>query len=107
MAMDLEKFAIESADGLEIKVFIQPRSAKTRFHGLHGDAIKLSVAAPPLEGKANEELCRYFAEEFDVPRRSVTVLSGTRSRHKRVLIKGKTLSDLRLVLTEIDKGLKS
>ena len=102
--MELEKIAIESPEGVQIKVFIQPRSTKTQFQGQYGDEIKLRVASSPVEGKANEEICRYLAKEFGVPQRTVEMVSGARSRHKRVLLKGKTLSDLKPHLTKVLKS---
>jgi len=54
--------------------------------GTHGDALKMRLAAPPVEGKANAELLRFLAEVFGVPRRNVTLLRGELSRAKVVRI---------------------
>ncbi len=65
-----------------LRVYIQPRAAKNRFCGLHGDALKLAVTAPPLDGKANREVVVYLAEILGVSRKSVDLLSGRQSRNK-------------------------
>ncbi len=58
--------------------------------GLHGDALKVRIAAPPVEGKANAELVRYFSELFGVPSRCVTLLRGESARRKTVRVEGPT-----------------
>jgi uncharacterized protein (TIGR00251 family) len=55
---------------------------------MHGDSLKLRLSAPPVEGKANEALIDYIAKRFDVPRRNVEIVSGERSREKRVAVRG-------------------
>lgn len=71
-----------------LSLHIQPNAARTEFVGLHGDAIKVRLHAPPVDGKANQELCRFLAEIFAVKRQSVILLSGETSRAKRVRITG-------------------
>lgn len=69
---------------------IQPNAKKNEWVGLHGDALKLRLHAPPVDGKANEALCAFLAEIFAVKRQSVVLLSGQTSRYKRVQIKNTT-----------------
>jgi uncharacterized protein len=57
--------------------------------GIHGDAIKIRVAAPPVEGAADDELIRFLAHQLSIPAASVRIHSGAGGRHKRV-VKGKT-----------------
>jgi len=78
----------ETSEGTVIKVHIQPRASKNEFVGLHGEALKFRVAAPPVEGAANQALCRYLADRLDVPKSAVVVAFGQTGRQKRVLIKG-------------------
>lgn len=66
----------------------QPGARRTGTAGLHGDALKIRVAAPALEDRANEALIEFLADRFGVPRRSVELLSGARSRMKRFRIVG-------------------
>ena len=53
---------------------------------MHGDALKIRVASPPIEGKANEELRRFLADAFGVPRRNVTLVRGEASRQKTLQV---------------------
>lgn len=79
----------EAADGgLVLTLHIQPGAKKTEFVGLHGEAMKLRLAAPPVDGKANAALCAFLADYCGVAKSSVTLLSGETSRAKRVRVAG-------------------
>jgi uncharacterized protein (TIGR00251 family) len=71
---------------MELKIYVQPGGKKSEILGEHGDAIKIRIAAPPVEGAANEELIRFLAEHYGVKRRDVEIVSGHTSRNKRVRI---------------------
>lgn len=82
---------ITSAGGaVRITVHAQPGAKTTQLAGLHGDAIKIRVQAPPLEGRANEELIRFLAETLGVARSKVTLWRGDKSRAKVFEIQGIT-----------------
>jgi uncharacterized protein (TIGR00251 family) len=71
------------ADGVaSLTLHIQPGAKKTEFAGLHGDALKIRLAAPPVDGKANEALVRFLADTLDLPKSAVTLKSGQTSRRK-------------------------
>ncbi|NMG73871.1 DUF167 domain-containing protein [Aromatoleum diolicum] len=79
----------EVPDGsLVLTLHIQPGAKKTEFVGLHGEAMKVRLAAPPVDGKANAALCAYLARFCGVGRSAVTLISGEASRAKRVRIDG-------------------
>ena len=67
---------------------MQPGAKRSEFAGRHGERVKVRLAAPAVEGKANAALIEFLAEYFDVPRRNVSIVSGVRSRAKRVAIEG-------------------
>ncbi|HWV89496.1 MAG TPA: DUF167 domain-containing protein, partial [Burkholderiales bacterium] len=69
-------------------LYVQPGAKRSEFAGQHGERVKLRLAAPPVEGKANAALIEFLAEYFGVPRRNVTIVSGLKSRSKRVAIQG-------------------
>lgn len=73
-----------------LNVRVIPRAAKNAVGGWRGDALVIRLAAPPVEGAANDALVDYLAELFEQPRRSVQILSGHKSRDKRVSIHGLT-----------------
>ncbi len=93
--MNSEPWATEKEEGVELRVLLQPRAAHSRIVGIHGEEIKVRIQSPPLDGRANEELGRFLSKGLGVPQRAVQIVSGASSRHKRVLIKGKTLDELR------------
>lgn len=78
-----------STDGaLELFVHAQPGAKRTAIAGLHGDALKIRVAAPALEDRANAALVEFLADKLGVPKRDVELVSGARSREKRFRIHG-------------------
>jgi len=72
--------------GWMLTVHVQPNAKRSEIGGLHGDALKVRVAAPPTEGRANEALVAVLAEALGVPRQRVSVVKGTASRRKTVLV---------------------
>lgn len=77
------------ADGsFVLALHIQPGAKKTGIAGLHGDALKIRLAAPPVDGKANAALIEFLAKTCGVPRSAVELVSGETSRSKRVRIIG-------------------
>lgn len=71
---------------LTLTLHVQPGARVTSVAGLHGGALKIKVAAPPVEGKANAALASFLAKAFNVPLRQVTVKLGSQGRHKVVEI---------------------
>ncbi len=65
---------------------MQPGAKRTEFAGKHGERLKIRLAAPAHEGRANEALVEFLADYYRVPKKNVTIASGLRSRAKRVLI---------------------
>ena len=92
----------DTKDGTILSVQIQPKASTTECVGIHGDAIKIRVAAPPVGGAANDELIRFLARQLSIPSTSVRIHSGAGGRHKRVFIKGATaqLVMARLILED-------
>jgi len=78
----------ESANGVTFSVKVHPRARKNAITGVVGDALKLALTAPPVEGRANQAVIEFFAELFAIPRSSVTIASGETSRNKLVRIAG-------------------
>jgi uncharacterized protein len=84
----------EEGGALVFAVRVAPRASKTVAAGAHDGALKVRVAAPPVEGAANEELARFLAKAFGVPARAVEILSGHTSKTKVVRVSGAKASDL-------------
>jgi len=81
-----------NCDCITLILHVQPGAKQTSLAGLHGDALKIRLAAPPIEGRANEVLLRYLADIFEVPLRDVTLKQGEQSRQKRVEVKGSQIN---------------
>ena len=78
-----------AADGrITLTLHIQPGAKKTEFAGLHGDALKIRLAAPPVDGKANEALLKFVAEALRLPKSAVNLKSGQTSRRKVLEVSG-------------------
>lgn len=88
----------ESADGVTFAVKVHPRAKKNAITGAVGDALKLAITAPPVDGKANEACIEFFAELLKVPRSSVTIAAGQSGRNKVIRIAGVTAAELRRML---------
>ena len=73
-------------DTVRLTLHVQPGAKKTEAAGEHGDCLKIRLAAPPVDGKANAALLAWLAQRFDVAKRDVQLLSGDKSRHKVVRI---------------------
>ena len=71
-----------------LAIRVIPRSPQSAITGRRGEALVVRLAAPPVEGAANDALIEYLARVFDRPKRDVTILAGEKSRDKRVRIDG-------------------
>jgi uncharacterized protein (TIGR00251 family) len=71
---------------LILDLYVQPGASRTEFAGNHGDRIKVRVSGRAVDGKANEALIEFLAAHYGVPRRNVRIVSGLKSRQKRVQI---------------------
>lgn len=78
----------QSGDGVTFAVKVHPKARRQRISGLFGDALKLEITAPPVEGRANEACIDFFANFLKVPRSSVTIAAGLSSRNKVIRING-------------------
>ena len=89
-ALDLH----EDENGVLLRVHAKPRSSKSRVLGVRDGALQVAIAAPPVDGAANDELVRTIAEHFGIPKRRVTLASGESSKRKRLHLAGVSASDV-------------
>jgi uncharacterized protein (TIGR00251 family) len=85
----------ESPDGVRFSVRVHPRAKKNAITGELGEALKVSLTSPPIEGRANEACIEFFAKLLKVPRSSVTIASGQSSRNKVIRVAGLSGEELR------------
>ncbi len=89
-------FIKKNAKGIIFKVFIQARSSKNMITGIYGDAIKIKLTAPPVNGAANKMCIKYLANILKIPRSKIEIISGHTSRTKHILVKYDTYSKAEL-----------
>jgi uncharacterized protein (TIGR00251 family) len=78
----------ETPEGVEVRLHVQPRAKRSEFAGTHDGALKLKVAAPPVDDAANRAVVDFFASLLDVPKARVRIVSGLKSRDKKIFIEG-------------------
>lgn len=97
----------EVAGGVTLAVRAQPGAKKTAIVGMYGESdaaqLKIAVQAPPVEGRANEALAAFLADTFNIPKRSVELVSGELSRTKVFLLRGVRLATAEAILGEQTK----
>jgi uncharacterized protein (TIGR00251 family) len=94
-------FRAESETIFLLTLHVQPGAKKSEIAGLYGDALKIRLAAPPVDGKANTALLAALAAWLGLPKRAVTLKSGQTSRNKTVRVEGVKAEDLQALVVEI------
>ena len=85
----------QSPSGVTFAVKLHPRARKNAITGEVGDALKVSLTAPPVEGRANEACIEFFANLLKLPRSSITIAAGQTSRNKVIRVTGLSLEEVR------------
>lgn len=94
-------FLQETADGSVISLLVQPRASKNQVVGVQGDALKVKLTSPPVDGAANRCCCEYLAGLFSVAKSRVGLVNGEKSRKKKVLLRGVTLQQAADVISAL------
>ncbi len=84
----------EAEQGSIVEIYVQPRASRNEIAGMHEGRLKVRLTAPPVEGEANKECIRFLAKMLDIPRSSVSILQGLKSRSKTLLIRGLSPEDV-------------
>ena len=92
-------FLKETGNGVIFHIHVVPKSAKNECAGIQGDAIKLKLTAPPVEGQANDACIRFLSDLLSVKKNQVTIISGHKSRKKTVAIQGKGKKEIEAVFS--------
>ena len=98
---DLNNAVVLSADGVVVRVHVQPKARREQIIGMHGDRIKLAVTEPPDKGKANDAVTRLIAAALNLAPSRVQILRGETSRQKDLLVRNLELADVRALLAEL------
>ena len=97
-------FLRESNEGLFLTVRVAPRSDRDEITGIHGDALKIRLNAPPVEGKANDRLVRFLGEHLKIPSAQIQIIRGFASREKRLIVTGLKSEELLKRLGPVGRG---
>jgi len=84
---------------LALNIYVQPRASRNRLAGLHGNAVKLCITAPPVDDKANAAVLVYLAKLFGIPKSAMQIKSGRQGRNKKVLITNLALTEAQEALS--------
>lgn len=77
-----------------IKLYVKPNSSITSIDGMYMDRIKVKISAPPEKGKANKELINFLSSKLDIPKKSISIISGKNSNFKHLAIKNPPYDNL-------------
>ncbi len=86
-----------------LHLYIQPRSSRNEFVGVYGDAMKLAITAPPVDGKANKAVVNFLASFFKMKKKDVCIKHGLQSRTKSVLFAGLDFDDIQMRIEAVLK----
>jgi uncharacterized protein (TIGR00251 family) len=90
----------EQPNGVTFEVVVVPRASRSKVVGLHGTALKVTLAAPPVDGEANAELCALLAKALGVAKRAVRIVHGEHSKTKTVQVDGVDASRVQALLAK-------
>jgi uncharacterized protein (TIGR00251 family) len=97
---DLTSAVVQTADGVVIRVNVQPKARREQFIGMHGGRLKLAVTEPADKGKANEAVVRLVAAVLNLPASRVQLVRGDTSRHKDLLVRDLEAAEVCRLLAE-------
>ncbi|HIP83224.1 MAG TPA: YggU family protein [Desulfocapsa sulfexigens] len=86
-----------------IRIYVQPRASRNAFIGIHDDAVKLAITAPPVDGKANAAVVKYLASFFRIKKKDLEIISGLQSRRKSLLVTGLSEEEIRARMQEVSR----
>ena len=94
----MSSFIIDKTGGCLIRCRVQPSASKTSVAGIYDEQLKISLAAPPVDGKANKALRDFIAKKLNLPKSSVSVVKGLKNRSKTVACTGITKVEVEKIL---------
>jgi hypothetical protein len=90
-----------TAAGVEILLYVQPRASRSKIAGIQGEELKVALTAPPVDGAANKACRIFLARLCNIPRSRVLLVAGETSRHKRLLLEGTNLRQIEALLEDL------
>ena len=93
-----QSWLVQRSTSVIIQVWVQPNARVSGVVGLHGEALKIKVRAPPVDGAANDALEEFLSQRLGVPRKAISLIKGARERQKTLIIEGVTCEDVQSIL---------
>jgi uncharacterized protein (TIGR00251 family) len=93
-----------SNGSLLLSLYVQPRASRNELAGVYGDALKLRLTTPPVDGRANKAVIAFLAKLLKIPKSAISIRSGQQSRSKKLLLSGVGEQEVRTVLSENGAG---
>jgi hypothetical protein len=91
----------ETKDGVVFDVRVLPRSSRCEIAGIQGEALKIKITAPPVDGKANDECVKFLSDWLGIKKSRITIISGHTSKNKRIAVSGVTVRDMETIVAVI------
>lgn len=92
---DPEYQIFDTREGLTVRLHVLPRAKHSEITGLHNGAIKIKIAAPPVDDAANRSIIEFFSRLLNIPRSNLKILAGSKSREKVLQVKGLSRTDFK------------
>ena len=85
----------ETKQGVTIDLHVIPNARKSEIVGIHNDKLKIKISSPPVDGSANKEIVKFFSKKLKISKSNIYIISGEKSRDKRLLINDITMDKVR------------
>lgn len=102
MNYEAPRFVEDISDGCTLAVRVHPGARRNNIAGLHAGAVKISITAPPTDGRANDALILFIAELLGVPQARISIVSGANNRSKALRITGKSAAEVQAALFPVE-----
>ena len=88
----------QTAEGVSISLHVLPNAPKSEIIGPHNNCLKIKIKSPPIDGKANECIEKFFAELLGLPKKNIELIHGEKSKQKTLLVRGTTITEVKTKL---------
>ena len=94
----MEYISLQQDETILLRLYVQPKASKTRITGLHDGCLRIAVASPPVEGKANKEIIKFLAKALNRAKADIILKTGAHSRRKVVVVKNSSFTEIKCAL---------
>ncbi len=101
----MDELIRKTKEGFLFKIYVQPRAAKNTVAGIHGNALKIRLTAPPVEGAANKMCLQFLSKQLNIPKSALEIESGHSSRSKKILCRCNQTKGSKTEFTKVKKAL--